>query len=72
MLIREIILNSNDDICTLSNSDFANNMGMSASGVSKIIKRLTDLGYIERTVHKEAGNDREIKLTKDFFNKILK
>lgn len=65
ILIKKIhLLSKNEGFCYASNKGLANMMGMSASGIAKVVTRLVELGFINRVITKENGNERHITLTK--------
>lgn len=65
ILIKKIhLLSKNEGFCYASNKGLANMMAMSASGIAKVVTRLVELGFINRVITKENGNERHITLTK--------
>ena len=65
VLIKKIhLLSKNEGFCYASNKGLANMMAMSASGIAKVVTRLVELGFINRVITKENGNERHITLTK--------
>ncbi len=74
ILIKKIhLLSKNEGFCYASNKGLANMMAMSASGIAKVVTRLVELGFINRVITKENGNERHITLTKkciDMFKKV--
>lgn len=73
-LIKKIhLLSKNEGFCYASNRALAEMMAMSASGIEKVVRRLAELGFINRVITKEKGNERHITLTKkciEMFKKV--